>query len=738
MANSARSHFWKSPLMTVAIGLSVVAAITSFNWRGRLEPAELSASDHLIYGPGKYPHPTGAVVIAGIDDKSISELGRWPWSRDVEARLVQALADYQVAVIAFDVFLTERDSADLQREQISQQLKAEGIDDTAVHALLAQSDDAKLADAMRAQGTTYLDYPFSAIGVKTVEGQDLTGFRKTFLEPRPLFYNLVTKVPGANDTTINAEAYMPPIPLLNSAARGTAYANIDLDADGEARSLPAVIRFNQRYCVPLFLAVVDAYAQRAPMMLHFDAYGVSSIGLAGIQIPVDNFGHMMVHFREPMPAGTIPRYSISDIVNRRVPADALKGRIVMVGLTAHALGDRFVTPVGGDFPGVEIQANAVDNVLQGDFLSHDQPLWKAEQFAGVIIGIAISIAAAYTSAIYGAFIAVAMAAAYLVYSNHLLLAHGEILGVVFPLLVLASTYLFVMSWRYFVEGANRRYLRHVFEHYLDPDVIATMVDNPTAFKLGGERRKLTILFSDIVNFTSRAERTEPEPLVALLNTYMTAMTNLILESGGVVDKLMGDGIMAFWGAPIAIENPAREAVTCALAMTSELEALAKRDERFADVKIGIGICTGDAVVGNFGGEQRFDYSVIGDTVNLASRLEGLTRPFKVGIIANRQTLDEAGPGFITREIGKVKVKGKNQLVPVVEIVALEGDGVDPAYYKRFAGAIELLQEGRSPEAELRELLKDRPHDQVIAMCLERLHTADGRPPPEMVFEFDTK
>ena len=187
-----------------------------------------------------------------------------------------------------------------------------------------------------------------------------------------------------------------------------------------------------------------------------------------------------------------------------------------------------------------------------------------------------------------------------------------------------------------------------------------------------------------------------------------------------------------------IENPAREALKCALGMMTELEALAKRDQRFADVKIGIGVCTGDAVVGNFGGEKRFDYSVIGDTVNLASRLEGLTRPFKVGILANRPTLEEAGAGFITREIGMVRVKGKNQLVPVVEVVALEGNGVDPAYYQRYASAIEMLHKGHSPESELRELLKDQPNDQVIAMCLERLHTADGNPPNEMIFEFDTK
>jgi adenylate cyclase len=734
MAKSTGKQFWKSAYVTVGIGLAVVAAITFANRHGGLESIELSASDRLIYRPGTYQPPSGAVVVARIDDKSIAELGRWPWGRDVQAQLVRALTNYHAAVVGFDVMLPERDSADLQREQISRELKGRG--DSAVRAMLAQSNDTMLADAIRAQGSTYLGYAFSGLEIEQVKAQDLVGFRSTFLEPRPIFYNRVMKAAGANDTTMKADGYMPPIPVLNSAARGVAYVNIDLDKDGEARSYPTVVRFNQRYCVPLFLAIVDAYSNHTPIGLRFDAQGVSGISIGGSRIPVDELGRMVVHFRGP--TGTIPWFSISDIINHRVPPDALKDRIVLVGLTAHALGDRFVTPVGADFPGVEIQANAADNVLLGDFLVHDQPLWSEEEWAGIIIGITISFVAAYMTAIYGATIAVILGSGYFLYALHLLNANGEILGIVFPLLVLSLTYIFVMSWRYFAEGAEKRHLRHVFEHYLNPDVIASVVDNPTGLKLGGERRHLTILFSDIVNFTSRAERTDPEPLVALLNTYMTVMTNLILEGGGVVDKLMGDGIMAFWGAPLAIENPAREAMKCALRMMAELAALAKRDERFADVKIGIGICTGDAVVGNFGGEQRFDYSVIGDTVNLASRLEGLTRPFKVGILANRPTLEEAGTGFITREIGLVKVKGKDQLVPVIEVVAFEGDGVDPAYYQRFASAIELLRMGFSPEGDLRDLLKDRPDDRVIAMCLERLQTADGKLPHEMVFEFDTK
>jgi len=169
-----------------------------------------------------------------------------------------------------------------------------------------------------------------------------------------------------------------------------------------------------------------------------------------------------------------------------------------------------------------------------------------------------------------------------------------------------------------------------------------------------------------------------------------------------------------------------------------LRALAGRDDRFKDVNIGIGICTGEAVVGNFGGEGRFDYSVIGDTVNLASRLEGLTRQFKVHLLVNRATLEQAGPGFIAREIGQVRVKGKNQLVPVAEIAGRQGDSVDASYYQRFTQALEQLRSGASPESGLRALLAEHPDDQVIAMCLERLGAAAGNTMREMVFEFETK
>jgi adenylate cyclase len=259
-------------------------------------------------------------------------------------------------------------------------------------------------------------------------------------------------------------------------------------------------------------------------------------------------------------------------------------------------------------------------------------------------------------------------------------------------------------------------------------------------KLGGELRHLSILFADIVNYTARAERENPEDLVALLNTYLTGMTDLIMESGGVVDKIRGDGIMAFWGAPITVPNPSLLAIDCGLQMLKELHSLRGVDPRFADIDIGIGIASGNAVVGNFGGERRFDYSAIGDTVNLASRFESLTRQFKVRLLVTEAAFTEANGSYVAREVGLVKVKGRAQTVTAFEIIGRSGDGVDPHYYDDFMQAVQLVRSGESRRAcaAFENLLKENPSDHVARMYLNRLGSMPHISGNNIVFEFDVK
>ena len=687
-------------VFTIAIGLITIAAVTSLKqyYPRAFEWAELKASDLRLYR-GALRRPTGDVVIAAIDDKSIAELGRFPWPRSVEARLVSALRDYNATAVGFDVAFSERDPADAEQEDLARRLEKAGIDERVVRGALNGSNDLAFAHAMQQQGSTYLGYFFRSHMFHQATGAELASFRTTLIKPPPLAYNMTLKGPGARQQTYIADGYLPPMQPLNGAARGTAYVDIDEDSDGTARSEPVVIRFDGRYCVPLFLAMADAYLGRPPLILRFDADGVSSVEIGTRKIPVDQLGEMMVHFRGK--PGTMPRVSIADIVDHRAPVPALARKAVLIGLTAHAIGDRIVSPVSGDFPGVEFQATAIDNVIAGDFIYSSLYLTSIERVSTWLMGAAAALAAAFMTALSSALVVLALAAGYVAYTSWELSANGRLVGVIFPSVTLLATYLTVVSYRYFAEGKEKRFIRSAFELYVHPDYVASLMEDSSMLKLGGERRHLSILFADIMGFTSRAERSEPEPLVALLNTYMTAMTNVIFDTGGVVDKLMGDGIMAFWGAPLPAENPARDAINCAIGMMSELKKLAGRDSRFSDIHIGIGIATGDVIVGNFGGDKKFDYSVIGDTVNLASRLEGLTRQFKVSVLVNQQTYVEAGGDYVARDIGLVKVKGKDQLVAVVEIAGHKRDGVDPMHYQRFSDALALLRQGQSPEADLR-------------------------------------
>jgi adenylate cyclase len=734
-------HAWR-PLL---IGILILTALFIFNG---LHPAvfdlaELKVSDLRMY-VRRQPRLTGAVVIAAIDDKSIAELGHWPWPRSVEARLSDALRDYKAAVVGYDVLFSERDEDDIQGGRIAARLKAIGVSDAAVEETLGTANDLALANAVKQQGSTFLGYAFESHFDRKSARQILsapvaTGYKTEPIAPPPLVYNLVRELSGAAPVLLAARAYLPPIPVLNSAARGIGYVDIDADTDGVFRSEIAVVRFGKRYCVPLYLALSATYLKSAPLRLVVSSDGVRQVTLGDEEIPVDEIGRMMIDFRGP--PGTFSAYPISDLIAHRVPPAALAGKIVLVGLTAHALGDREVTPTGGDFPGVEIHANAIDNVLRGDFVRRSRMEGTAEEDAvAVVLVLAISLAAAYLSPLWSAATALWVIVGFSAYAQYRLIDDGVLIDVVLPLVAALLTYTMLATYRYVIEDSEKRFVRGAFEHYLNPEVIASVLDDPRGLRLSGERRHLAILFADIVNFTSRTERSEPERLVALLNAYMTEMTKTIFECLGVVDKLMGDGIMAFWGAPEEIENPARAAIDCALKMLEELAHLRKRDDRFADVDIGIGIATGDAIVGNLGSERRFDYSAVGDTVNLASRLEGLTRHFHVHLLVNRQTLVEASGNYCAREVGLVKVKGKEQLVPIVDVAGRAGDGIDATFYQRFNRALEHIRNGEATSANtmLRALSREAPDDALVNLYLEKIVEATDGQPTEMVFEFETK
>ncbi len=741
-AKPPRKHLYKFSIWTFLLGLAVVATITELNRHHVFERWDLTISDFRMYW-NSAPSRPDEIKIAAIDDKSIAELGQWPFRRNVMAQFERALTDYKVAAAGYDVLFSEPDNFDIARGSLMERLEKAGTAKAAAEQLLGESNDQAFAKAIKDQGKTILAYSFGTLDANgRTSGVVEQGFTTDMILPAPLSYNLARIPPGMVRELYGSKWYRPPIPVLNHAAHSTGYVPIDSDDDGVMRALIMVVRFHDGNRVPLSLAMLKALAGDGNLILNFGALGDQKViiqnpsGGTEAEFPINERGQMLVNFRGP--EGTFKHVSFTDILNHRVPAADLLGRIILVGATARGAGDRFNTPEGADFPGVEIHANAIDNILHNDVIVRGAD--DKVGVVGLLMGLLMVLAAAFLSANLTAMVAVVLAASYTLIARHLLWDDHQLVGIVFPLLMVVSTYTVTAGFRYYEENKEKRFLRHAFEHYLHPSVIASVVDNPKGLKLGGERRVLTILFADIVNYTGLSENTDPVELVTLLNEYMTKMTDRILESKGVVDKIRGDGIMAFWGAPNDLPNHAQAAIDSALAMLTELRKLNATDPRFKNIDIGIGIATGEAIVGNFGGANRFDYSVIGDTVNLASRLEGLTRKFKSRLLVSRETLMLATEGrYIRRDIGQVRVKGKERPVAIAEIAGHANDGVDPVFYDRFAFLTRLLQDGKAEEAraELARLVEDNPDDGVITMYAERFAELDDLP-REMLFEFDTK
>ncbi len=731
-----RRRVWR----TLIIGAGIVAVLLAVNARypSFLSRTELQLLD-LRLKAQRRRKPLGIVAVAAVDDKSLKKLGQWPWPRAVLGGLVTALKDYKVSVVGFDMVFSEADGYDQQRGEIVNRLKAINISEAEGRAIVGPSNDAIFASALHAQGSTIMGFPFASHHlVRNNERYPMAGFLKTMVPPPPIAYGLVRAAAGTPPAVPSAFGYLPSIAAIREAVSGSAYFDINSDPDAIIRAQMMVIRFNGRYYLPLSLAMVWLYRGSPLVALDLDDYGVMGVSIGDKSIPVDEIGQMLINFRGS--GNVFPNYSAVDIIEHRIPAPELAGKLVLVGATARGLGDRVSTPFDGDCPGVQVHATVIDNLMAGDFIHRSLLNELFARFAAVVMGLAVTFAIALLTERQSAAAAALLAIGY-VFLTHFALVHsGLVLNLAFPLVTLGVTYSGLAGYRYATEGIEKRRLRLAFEHYLHPQVIESILDRPDTVKLGGELRHLSILFADIVNYTARAEREKPEDLVALLNSYLTTMTDLILTSGGVVDKIRGDGVMAFWGAPVEVPNPSRLAIDCGIAMLEELKRLRARDPRFTDIDIGVGIATGEAVVGNFGGERRFDYSAIGDVVNLASRFESLTRQFKAHLLVTKETFAEAGDFYIVREVGLVKVKGKSQAASMVEVVGHKDAGIEPAYYTRFADALTLVRNGQPNEAReaFECLLKEKPEDHMVEMFLERLRSLSGIAQREIVFEFDVK
>jgi adenylate cyclase len=658
--------------------------------------------------------PVKNVVIAAIDEKSLARLGRWPWSRRTLATLIKKLDALGARVIALDVFFAESENRKLL-EQI-QRLEGESgysANSTPFAALKrALAADTKLADAIAESGHVVLSMVFLMSPGET---------RQIPPDEAQRVFNDVKaqaiRVTGAGDT---ADFSMPePAGLLANvsdirrAARYAGHINSIPDLDGTLRWTPLVMRYQGYFFPSADVQAVRVFKQTDDIVLHTSEYGITGLGLGDRVIATDQFGRALIHYYGP--EQTIPTFSVADVLDDRLDPAAVAGKIVVVGATAKGIGDIRVTPYGSAFPGAEIRASTIQNLIDDDFIN--RPPWIRLLDVANMLALAALLCWLLPRGrlATGAGLALALfvlytAAAVLIFRTELLW-----LNIVYPAMLIAILFFSFTIAKYVSAETGKRQIKAAFQHYVAPKIVDEIIDNVDRLRLGGEKRTLTVLFSDIRGFTAVAQALAPEDLVRLLNVYLTQMSEKVFRHEGLLDKYIGDAIMAVYGAPIYREDHALLACRTALDMLAELRLLQAdwKAQGLPLLDIGIGINTGPMVVGNMGSRDRFDYTVIGDAVNLGSRIENLNKTYGTRVLLSEFTYACVRGEFPhLREIDVTQVRGRREPVKIYELLPSEADS-SLDWLPEFQHAYGLLRQQRYREAAaIFARLSETEHDAV--------------------------
>ncbi len=689
------------------------------------------------------------IVIVDIDEKSLAEEGRWPWGRDRLAKLVDELfTHFKVQIVAFDIVFAEPDES--SGLKILQQLAMDEFRDvpeynSRLEEIKESLDYDRLFSESISNRPVVLGYYFST------ESENEKALRSGVL-PKPVltkkhFRGRSISVPVATGFGANLEVFQ-------KRAAGGGHFNPTIDQDGVVRRVPMFYEFEGQYYESLSLAVArqllgenivePVFVEELGIFKKSDYSGLEWLRVGPNLIPVDEKIQALIPYRGKQ--GSYPYLSATDVLHGRVDVSILKNAIVLVGASAPGLFDLRSTPVQSKYPGVELHANLIAGILDQNIKEKPAYVLGAEFSILLLVGLLMTVLLPLLTPVWATVVTMLLLL-FSIVINYVIWQYANlVLPIASGVMMILTMFLLNMSYGFFIERRKKGEITDLFGQYIPPELVDEMCDDPTAYSLDAEEKELTVLFSDVRGFTTLSEGMSPQELADLMNEFLTPITKIIHDYRGTIDKYMGDAVMAFWGAPVNDPDHARHALQAGLAMIERISAL--RDEfivrGWPEIRIGVGINTGEMSVGNMGSEFRMAYTVMGDTVNLGSRLEGLTRQYGVDVIVG-QTVRDAVPEFVYRELDRVRVKGKNEPVVIYEPLGLKEemtkDKLDEL--KLYVQAIRYYRKQDWDMAELQFLNLQKMHSEkpLYEFYIERMKYFRENPPPEDwdgVFTFTSK
>ena len=614
------------------------------------------------------PQEIRPVVIVDIDEASLKAIGQWPWPRTTIADLVTQITQLGAVAIGFDIIFPEPD----RMSPAIAERSFRGIDaETRAKLDSLPSNDEALAEAIRHSRVVIGQAGAAAPELKTAADAALqTGFAVRGPDPRQYL--------------VTFAGLLRNVPVIEQAAAGRGLFSIDPESDGIIRRVPVIMTAQGNLVPSLSMEMLRVVTGSSAILVRVDQAGVQSVAVPGLEVPTDRNGQFWVHFNHHDPERYV---SAKDVLQGNVPPDRLAGKLVLIGTSAIGLLDLKTTPLDAAIPGVEVHAQILESVLSKSSLVNPNYAIGAELALAVLFGLAIIVAAPMLPASIVIVLGGCLIAGLIGLSLYLFVEHNLLIDFTYPLISSWLIYLVLTFVNYFREQKQRRQIRSAFGYYLSPHMVEQLARSPEKLVLGGEERRMTILFSDVRGFTTISEhyKDDPQGLTRLMNRFLTPLTNAIIERKGTIDKYIGDAIMAFWNAPVDDDEQEANACEAALEMLTRAETLNGELKREAEtnggmympLRIGIGLNTGPCVVGNMGSDFRFNYSVLGDTVNLASRLEGRTKDYRIPVVIGSRTAEGAKQKFAVMEIDLIMVKGKKQPEAVFTVLGRSEVDADP-------------------------------------------------------------